>query len=181
MSDWLYDSRIRSDGVTIPRIWVALALSVLIHILVLGRWMPQVRLPTLDEIAKEASQTALVVSIAPPSAPAPAPSPPRMAEATPAPARQARRPKAQPRPRPAPPAIALNRPTPEVPPPPREITPPPVAPAPARPTPPGDLSSYIAAQRRARNEPAPAATPAPVPSTLPAEDEDQRSKRADPN
>jgi len=178
MSEWLYDYRIRRDSVTIPTIWVAFGLSVLIHILVLGKWLPQVRLPSLEEILKTESQGPLVVNLAPPSSPPPAPPPSRSVEARSEPAHRAARPKAQPHPRSAPPALALNQPRPEAPPPRPEITPPAPAPAPRQPAPAGDLSSYIEARRRARGEPEQPAQPAPAPVASPMEDEDARSKRA---
>ena len=175
MSDWPVDYRIRRDGVTIPTIWVTFALSVLIHVLVLGKWLPQVRLPSLEEVLKSESQRSLVVNLAP----APSPPPPSPAvESRPAPAVRVPRQSAQQRARPAPPVLALNRPAPEVPPRPPEVTPP----AAPRPAPAGDLSSFIEARRRARGEPAqPAASPsaaAPVPSAPPVEDDAARSKRA---
>jgi len=177
MSDWLDDFRPRRDGVTIPTIWVAFALSVLIHVLVLSKWLPQIHLPSLDEIVKAESQRSLVVNLAPPSSPATATAPSPAAQARPSTALQAPRPKAQPRARPAPPVLALNRAAPDVPRPPPEITP-----APARPAPAGDLSSYIEARRRARGDPTPPAASSPSaaagPSAPPAEDENARSNRA---
>jgi hypothetical protein len=178
MSDWLDDFRPRRDGVTIPKIWVTFALSVLIHVLVLSKWLPQIHLPSLDEIVKAESQRSLVVNLAPPSIPAaPAAAPSPAAQARPSPPLRAARPRAQPRPRPAPPVLALNRTAPDVSRPPPEITPAPAPPAPA-----GDLSSYIEARRRARGDPAPAApispSAVPGPSAPPTEDENARSNRA---
>ncbi len=177
MNDWLDDYRPRRDGVTIPTIWVAFALSVLIHVLVLSKWLPQIHLPSLDEIVKTEPQRSLVVNLAPPSSSAAAPPPSPVAQARPSPAVQAARPKAQPRPRPAPPVLALNRTAPDASRPPPEITP-----APARPAAAGDLSSYIEARRRARGDVAPPAAPSPPvaagPNAPPAEDENARSSRA---
>jgi hypothetical protein len=180
MSAWLYDFRIRRDRVTIPTIWVAFALSVLIHVLLLGKWLPQVRLPSIEEqLVNLESSRSLVVNLAPPSGEPPAPPPSPALEAAPGPTHRAARPKAPPHRQPSPPVLALNRPTPESPRPKPEIAPPAVAPAPPRPA--GDLSSYIETQRRARGEPAPSsapsAPPAPAPNA-PLEDEDARSKRA---
>jgi hypothetical protein len=78
------------------------------------------------------------------------------------------------RPSPAPPAIAFNRPPPDVP------TPPParpdiVAPAPAPPPADGDLKSYIEAQRRARAQAAPDA--AAESAAQQVEDDRARSNR----
>jgi hypothetical protein len=166
----------RRDVVMLPTIWVAIALSVLIHILVLGKWLPQVRLPSLDELALGEASRSLVVNLAPPSAPRP-PSPPSPSlspspKAAPAPTLPSPRPKAAVRPRPAPPVLALEKPAPEAAPA-QPVTPP----APA-----GDLASYIEAQRRARVASAPPSAPspatAPASNAPPVDDEAARADRA---
>ena len=169
----------RRDALTLPAFRVAVALSVLLHVLMLGKWLPQVHLPSADDLAERETSRSLVVNLVPPASPPPAPQPapapaPRSAAA---PAVQAPPPAARPRPAPPPPVIALNKPRPDVP------SPPPAVAAPARPTPaPGsDLSSYIEAQRRSRAE---AAAPAPFPPSAslgppaPVEDAATRGDRA---
>jgi len=153
----MYDrfARPRDDLVTIPRVWLTFALSVLVHGVAL--WLIVPRLPLLAPGSEETQATdRLQVQLAalPPPAPAPLPQP-----SLPAPARESRAIlSARPRPR--------NAPPPEQPPvlvvPPHDVpkmpAPPPPAPpavaAPAQPTPPvvGDLSSLIASRRLARGE-----------------------------
>lgn len=147
--------RSRNDGVVIPRIWVTIALSILIHIAALWELPPiDVRLPGSGETpAIRAPLTARL-----------APAPPQPASK---PTQRAPRPKAVPRLPPAPPVIALKKPAPGA-----QAPVPVVPPVPApKPTPPlagGDMASYIEARRRARGAPEPAA---------PADDDDARRKR----
>jgi len=173
MSKWLDESRNRRDGVTVPTIWVTIALSLLIHIAALSEWLPQVRLPSLEAPERGDARGPLVVHLAPPPSPAPAPPPSPALLAQSSPTLQARPPMAA-RPWPAPPVIALNRPAPNIPPP---RAPPVTAPAPARPPADGDLASYIEARRRARAESAPAASSGSVSSAPPAEDDSARTNR----
>lgn len=173
MRDRPANSRNRRDGVNIPAIWVAFALSLLIHLAVLWQWLPNLLLrpPSPDEIKSGEGKGSLIVRLAP--APRPPPSPPQTLE-PPAPRPEMRAPKAAARPRPAPPAIALNQPPPEM------QSPPPIAPSanapqPARPPSDGDLASYIEARRRARGQPD---APAPLLSNAqPVEDDKARSER----
>ena len=175
MIGWLDKSRNRRDGVTLPTIWVAIALSLLIHGAALWEWLPRIRLPSLEAPERGEASGPLVVRLAPPPSLPPAPpSPARQVQ--PSPALQAEAPTAAARPRPASPVIALNRPAPNIP------SPPPTAPAvtappPARPPADGDLSSYIEARRRARAESAPAAPPGSVSNAPPAEDDNARTNR----
>ncbi|OGA47057.1 MAG: hypothetical protein A3F74_19040 [Betaproteobacteria bacterium RIFCSPLOWO2_12_FULL_62_58] len=166
MSKWLDESRNRRDGVTVPTIWVTIALSLLIHIAVLSEWLPRVRLPSLDAPERGDARGPLVVHLAPPPSPAPAPPP--------SPAPQAPLPKAVARPRPTPPTIALNGPAPTIPPP---TAPAVTAPPPAHPPADGDLASYIEARRRARAESAPAASPGSASNAPPVEDDNARTNR----
>jgi hypothetical protein len=166
MSDWLDEYRNRRDGVTVPTIWVAIALSLLIHAAVLWGWMPRIRLPLLEEPERNEIRGPLVVHLAPPLGP---PGP------TASPALQVRPPKAAARPGSTPPVIALNRPAPDTSSPAR--TAPSVPPTPARPAAEGDLSSYIEARRRARAEAQPDASPGSVSNAPPAEDDNARSNR----
>jgi hypothetical protein len=167
---YLYDSgRPRGNVVVIPTIWLGLALSLLIHILVIWLWLPQIRALIQNKPDESEPTSQLSVSLAPlpPSPPAPPPSPAPRAEPTPPP--QVQLPKAPPRARPLPPSAATL--------PPATVAPQaPVAPvvpaAPAPPTPApveGDLAAYIAARRRARGE--------AEPTTSPVEDENARIQR----
>ncbi|MSP96760.1 MAG: hypothetical protein EXR29_05930 [Betaproteobacteria bacterium] len=112
MSDWLDASRKRRDGVTIPTIWVAIALSLLVHLAVMWQWLPRIRLPSLDEPERSETSGQLRVRLAPPPGPPPAPPPASAPRTPPSPTLQAQ-PAA--RPPPAPPVIALNRPAADIP------------------------------------------------------------------
>ena len=104
-----------NDGVMIPRIWVMIALSMLIHLLALWE-LPSmtIQLPKVGEAADPSP--ALTLRLAPPV--------PLLSPVPAQPAPRAQRPEAAPRPQPAPPVIALNKPTPD------KATPAPVAPPP---------------------------------------------------
>lgn len=144
----------RHDGVTVPRIGVTVALSVLIHILaLLGLPSMSVQLPKIPDSPEPANSLSL--RLAPPSPPVPATRPA-------APAQPAQRPAPMPRPPSTPPVIALNKPVPT---PPQTTTPAPPPPAIA-----GDMDAYIEARRRARGDNTPAAPP-------PVEDEESRARR----
>ena len=167
---YLYDAgRPRGNVVVIPTIWLGLFVSLLIHILVIWLWLPQIRALMQDKPDDSEATSQLSVSLAPlPSSPPPPP-PSAAPQAEPAPIPQARLPKTPPRVRPIPPSVAAL--------PPATIAPQgPVAPViPAPPTPPtpapveGDLAAYIAARRRARGEAEPTASP--------VEDENARVQR----
>ena len=138
--------RIRHDGVTVPRIWVAVALSMLMHVAALWELPPiPVQLPGIgEEPDKKPPLSIRLIPPGPPSAllqPAPEPVP----QAT--------------RPRVAPPRAAPRPPTPHAPPVIKREKPAPDAPAVPAPKPvpsmAGDMASYIEAQRRARDIPAP--------------------------
>jgi hypothetical protein len=166
--------RKRREGVTIPTIWVAFALSLLLHIAVMWQWLPKIHLPSLEEDKLGEKRGSLVVQLAPPPRPPSPPLPPPALPAPPAPAIRAAPP---PRPPPAAPVIAMKTPP---------ATPAPTVPAPtvATPAPPrppaDDLASYIEARRRARGESAVAAAP-PAPASVAnapaAEDDKARSNR----
>ena len=66
MSDWHDESPNRRDGVTIPTIWVAIALSLLIHAAALWEWLPKLRLPSPEETKRGEASGSLVVRLAPP-------------------------------------------------------------------------------------------------------------------
>jgi hypothetical protein len=173
VSDGLANFRDRRDGVTIPTIWVAFALSLLIHFAVLWQWLPKLRLLSPDESRLGEANGSLLVYLAP--APSPPPSPKLPAQRL-APVPEARPPIAAARPRPTPPTIAFNRPptgvqvpSPTVP----AVT----APAPARPPVENDLTSYIDARRRARAQSAAGASAESAADAQPAEDDKARSNR----
>jgi hypothetical protein len=149
-----------------PTIWVAVALSLLIHVAVLWQWLPRLRFPSLDELELGDARGSLVVRLAPPPGPPPAPPPSPALLAPPSPTLEARPPAAA-RPPPTPPVIALNRPPPNVPSPPLTVRPPAD----------GDLASYIEARRRARSGPAPVATAGSVANAPPVEDDNARANR----
>jgi hypothetical protein len=170
--------RDRRDGVTIPTIWVAFVLSLLLHIAALWQLLPNLRPPSPDGIKLGDARGSLIVRLAPAPSPQPSPKPP-----PPAPMREAHPPVAAPRQRPAPPEKAFNRPAAVIPAPPPVIASPPPAvpdiatPAPARPPAGSDLSSYIEAQRRAHAQQS-AGAPAPaVVNAQPVENDKSRSER----
>jgi outer membrane biosynthesis protein TonB len=163
MSPW-HDGEFRPkrDVIAIPTLWVALVLSLIVHIAALWEWLPRIPPLTLDALAPSETDARLAVRIAPPeSAPAaaaPAAPPSSAPKAQPPPAAKPRPPKAVTRAPPAPSVIAVAPPAPGIALPP-QASPPVVAPTPppAPTSPPleGDLSSYIASRRRARGEPEP--------------------------
>ena len=164
MSDWLDKSRDRRESVT-PAIRVAIALSILIHITALWR-LPQVRLSPPGTPERDDTRSTLSVYLVPP-----APSPPRLPSppwrAAPAPTLRAAPSKSAPRPKSTPRIIAREQPEHHAPPP---ANTPSVAASPPERRPAGDdLSSYIEAKRRAREEsarpPAPANTATKAPPT----------------
>jgi hypothetical protein len=168
MKDLLLESPDRRDGVTIPTIWFAVALSLLVHIAVLWKWLPRIRLPSSEQSELGESTGSLSVRLAPlPQSPsAPLPSPTLRAQPPPAP-----RPRSTP---PAPrsaPVIALKTPAPAAPPAPTVA-----APAPPRP-PAEDLTSFIEARRRARGDSAAPPSPGSATNAPPAEDANARSNR----
>ena len=170
MSDRLDEFRNPRDGPTEPAIWVAIALSLLIHVAVL--WgVPRMRLPALENPEWGDASRSLSVNLVPLDPPPPAPA----RRAQPSPTFQARPPEAA-RPRPAPPAVALNQPAPDSPSP-APTVPSVIAPTPARPPAGGDLSSYIEAQRRARATSAPVASRGGESNAPPVEDDKARSDR----
>ncbi len=171
MRQALNEFRSRREGVTIPTIWVAFALSLLIHVAVMWKWLPQIRLPSPEDSKPGETRGSLVVQLAPPPRP-PAPPPAPAIQATPAPAIRAM---PAPRPPPAAPVIALKTPPPT----PAPTVPAPTVAAPASPRPPvdGDLASYIEARRRARGDSAAPPSPGSVTNAPAAEDDNARSNR----
>lgn len=157
MSDWIVAARSRDGGVVVPKIWVAVALSILMHIAALWELQPiAVRLPGIGDTPDQSPP--LSIRLIPPGPPIPT-----VAPSQPAPVPAAPRPKVAPRPKapPAPPVIARKQPAADV----------PSVPAP-RPAPAveGDMASYIEARRRARDTPAP-------PMSSAAESDESRRQR----
>jgi hypothetical protein len=159
------------EGVTMSRITIAVAISMVIHAALLWTWPYEVRFPSEGA---ELGRGPLIVRIVPPPSPPPAvrdeprtapPAPPREAKARPRAEPKATKPQQQAR-KPDPKILARAEPAPSAPAVPAPS--PPAAPA-TQPAPPaaarapeGDLSSLIEARRRARGEvPAPSAAPPP--------------------
>lgn len=114
MIDWLSAPRSDYRRVTIPTIWVALALSLLVHIAVLLVWLPRVHLLSVDRPERDNASGPLVVQLAsqpsqeaiiPPAAP-PVPA----LQAQPLPTLRKAPAKPTPRPSSAPPVVALSPP-----------------------------------------------------------------------
>lgn len=183
MAEWLPELRDGYDRVAIRTIWVAFALSLLVHLVVFWPWLPRPHFLSLENPKRGNASGPLTVELAPrpsravspPHAPPPAaPSPPeRRVEAQPVPAKRPPTPKAKPRPPSTPPVLARNTPAPTVVPPQAESP----AASPAPPPVVGDLSSYIEARRRARGEARPSAPPVEASSMPPEEDERERHNR----
>lgn len=152
MSDWLDELRVRQDVVTIPRVWLTIALSILIHIAVLFIWIPRTQLLTEGNELQDLASDRLQVVLETPPTPTPTPTlpsaaivpPPVQAPRAPAPSRPPRAIVRLEQPR------LVAPPTPQTP----AIPPPPPVAAPPRPAPPveGDLAAYIAARKRERGE-----------------------------
>jgi hypothetical protein len=155
MSHWLDEPRAPQDFVTIPRVWVTIVLSFLIHFAILIFWIPRTHLLTPGDEETEQEADRLQVELTAPRTPAPAsPPPPASAQM------QAALPPAIRPPRTAahpltPPLMTQRNPDapPIVIPPPTPPAPPAVV-APTPPTPPveTDLAAYIAARKRERGE-----------------------------
>ncbi len=151
INDRIDEFRSRRDGVVIPRIWVAVALSILLHLAALWELPPiSVQLPkTSGDLDTPPTLSLRLAPPGPPLLPS-QPAAPAQPRPAPEPAPRAPRAKAVPRPPPTPPVIALKEPKPEA---------PPVAPAPKSAPVVGDMASYIEARRRARGETAVNAQP----------------------
>lgn len=152
------------DRITIPTVWVAFALSILIHAAGLFGLAPKVPVP-FEEAKLGKPSGSLAIRLVPFSSPPP--SAERAPATRPAPrpplARKAPLPRSDPPPAPAPRTLTVERPVrPEitVPAQPARIEP---STARAAPAPGDDLASYIASRRRARE--GPSTPPAPAPET----------------
>ena len=170
--------RNRRDGITIPTIWIAVALSVLLHVAVLWKWLPQLQLHLPSPELSERGETSgsLSVQLAPPPHPPSSPQSAPALQSQPAPAPP--RPAHPPPPRTSAPVIALRTPSAAAP-----AVPAPAAPAPAAPPEPpraqtdGDLASFIEARRRARGDTAAPPSSGMASNAPPVEDDNARSSR----
>lgn len=163
MSNWPDTTLHRRDVVTVPTIGIAIVLSLLLHLVVIWQWKIQKPPPDRGDPPPLTVQLKPLPGPPPSVAAAPPPQQPRRIEApTPRVAPPAA-PPVQPKIVP-PPVIALTPPTPPAP------TAPAPSPPPVRAAPAEDFASFVEAQRRARGEPAAAAT-------APTEDENARATR----
>jgi hypothetical protein len=180
-----FDSGSRRDSVTVPKIWVAVALSLLVHGLALWQWPRDVLRPSADELPQERNARGpMIVQIVPerraaPPAPRVQPAPrERPAVAQPAKPRRASPPPPPPRAQPRPPVLALPRADAPAPPAAAPAPPRPPAPTPRRDPTSADLMAYVDSQRRARIDLTGRSEPAEAPPAPPArEDENARANR----
>src|SRR6476660_5030456 len=164
MKDWRDERRSRHDVITIPVLWLAIVLSLLVHLAALWNLLPRLPFLTNNPLAPGDELSApLTATLEGPSTLVPESRPPAVvAEPAPTPPRPQPRPKPAPRPLPRttpPPAPPLTSPSSPVtiappveplPAPAPPVTPP--APPVQRTPPPTDLSAFIAERRRARGE-----------------------------
>lgn len=158
------------DRIAIPTVWVALALSLGLHALLLWGWLPRPVLVPFDELEKGRKSGALALRLAPPrnaqpEVPVVPPAPPApAARPKPAPAPAPRRAKPVPPASPSPPVLAIEQPGKPA----AAVTPPPAQ----------DFAALVESRRRARESaqpPQPAAPPSPPPQ--PQESEQARHSR----
>lgn len=159
------------DRIAIPTVWVALALSLGLHVLLLWGWLPTPVLAPFDDPDKGRKSGALALRLAPTRVAQPevpfVPATPQAPEARtkPAPVPAPRQAKPAPPAKPSPPVLAIEQPGK-----------PTVA---AKPSPAQDLAAFVESRRRAREsvpQPAPGAKPSP-PAPQPAETEQARHNR----
>jgi hypothetical protein len=169
-----HDARPR-EGVTIPRFYLTLALSILIHAAVLYKALPQLRHMTLEEPEQGVNSGRLAVRLAPPpSAPVSRNEP----SIEPAPKVIARPPLPKVRPTvQSPPVLALNK-QPGAPAQPATTPAPPVEVAPPpRPPAENDFAAAVEARRRAREGATPQVFSPGMIASAPAETEADRARR----
>ncbi|HSO07770.1 MAG TPA: hypothetical protein VLW45_11040, partial [Pelomicrobium sp.] len=75
MSELLADFRSEHDRISIPTIWVAFALSVLLHAALMWPWLPELSLISLSPPKDDPSGGRLQVLLVPRAAPKPTPPP----------------------------------------------------------------------------------------------------------
>src|SRR6185295_15001489 len=148
MSPTLDALRGRHDRIAIPTVWLAFALSLMLHVLLLAGWLPKVRLLPFEDAEHRQPGHSLAVRLIPlpGAAPAPPPSPAMQAQ----PAHKPRPLMASRQHASAPPVLAIERPSAAG-----------AAPRPAETAQPparDDFASLVEARRRAR-ESAAAAPP----------------------
>lgn len=168
---WYDEAPNYGDAVAIPRVWLTLVLSVLLHILALLLVLPllkNVLMPGPVD-GPQAPPLSIKLAQAPAARPPPQPQPSPPAATPPPPPRAAPRQRPAPTPPRTPPVLAV-RPQQRNPdafrvPPPPVMAPPAPTPKPLPPPAEADLQSYIAARRAARGETA-------APSTAPAPESD---------
>jgi len=166
MSDPLNALRSRYDRIAIPNIWLAVALSLMLHAALLAGWRPKLHLLPFEDLTHDKPGHSLAVRLVPLPGSQPAPPPAIQSQPVPAhrprplmPARQqASTPQSTPR------VLAIERPSPS-----------------GAATPPAseDLTAFIEARRRARE---PATAPAMPPSqasapAAPAQGDEERRNR----
>jgi hypothetical protein len=170
--------RNRRDGITVPTIWIAVALSVLLHVAVLWKWLPNLHLPSPELDKRGEARSSISVQLAPPPRPPSAPLAAPSVEAQPTPAR---RPAPKPRPQPSAPVLALRTPpppaAPTVPAPVPAVPTPVVPPPPTRPSVSGDFAAYVEARRRARGDTGPPPSTGAEMNAPATEDDNARSNR----
>lgn len=163
------------DRISIPTVWVAFALSIVLHAVGLLGWIARPPVP-FEEPKLGQPSGSLAIRLVPLSSPRvePPPSPPpRMVAPDPLAPRRLAQPKVAPAQKeialaPRAPVLSVERPSPS------PLTVPPAFEAP-RPPPAEDLAAYIASRRRAREGSAPPA-PSAAPGA-PAESEQERHNR----
>jgi hypothetical protein len=150
MSHWLHKPATRQDVVTIRKVWVTLAVSLVVHLAALLLLVTHPPIPGPEQQAVDQQSSPIQVDLA--EAKLPQPSPPS-ARAEPTAEPPPKVPRAAPRVRP-PPMVAMPRleapaiRTPALAPPPQVAAAP--APPQARPPAQGDFLSFVQANRRAR-------------------------------
>lgn len=154
------------DRIAIPTVWVALALSLGLHALLLWGWLPRPVLYPFDDPEKGRKSGSLALRLAPPRVAQP--EVPLLPVAPPAPAVRSK-PAPAPVPRrekPAPPVLAIEQPGK-----------PAIA---AKPPPSQDFAALVESRRRARESatpPSPGSPPSPPPAPQAAETEQARHNR----
>ncbi|HEX4525000.1 MAG TPA: hypothetical protein VH704_15870 [Casimicrobiaceae bacterium] len=153
MSHWLHKPATRQDVVTIRKVWLTLAVSLLVHTAALILFLTHPPIPGVGQLVNEEESPPVQVELAEAKLPQPAPPSASLAPVAPAAEPLSRVPRPAPRVRP-PPMVAMPRVeapairTPAVAPPPQVAAAP--VPPQARPPAQGDFLSFVQANRRAR-------------------------------
>ena len=183
MAHWHNAPRRRGNVVTIETIWLAILLSLLVHLAALWEFLPQLRALSPDALDKGNASERLEVRLAKaPGAPPPPAPPPQSSQPAPSPTLPpSPRPKIPPPkapPRLTAPPVMTAPPTAAGPSMPRP-SPTPAPPVPTPPSPPaeGDLASFIAARRRSRGDPEPSVSSGTTSNSLPSDSDIARRDR----